>query len=183
MPDAIVRIREAFIHRGAEKYGHEEVTQLQHALHCAQLAINEGAADPLVAAAFLHDIGHILVDEPLPSHLNEDLDDRHEERGWTFLSRAFPKVVADSVRLHVAAKRWLCTVDAGYAGQLSPTSLKSYWDQGGPMSDSERKDFESHPHHAEAVMLRRWDDLAKDPKAVLPTLEAILDRVASVLSR
>ena len=161
--------------------GDEEVTQLQHALHCARLAMDQGADNVLVVAAFLHDIGHILATDPMPSHLEQNLDDGHEERGWTFLSNAFPQVVADAVRLHVAAKRWLCTVEPSYISQLSPTSCKSYWDQGGPMSEEERVAFESHPHHVEAVTVRRWDDLAKDPQAVLPSLEAVLQRVEALL--
>ena len=41
----------------------EPVTATQHALQCAQLAEWAHADDALVAAAFLHDIGHFIAAE------------------------------------------------------------------------------------------------------------------------
>lgn len=178
----IKTVFEVFQRRGHEKYGVEHVTQMQHALHCAQLAIRDGASDELIVAALLHDIGHVLDDETFPGDLSDNLHDHHEERGWAFLNEFFPAVVADSVRLHVLAKRWLCTVDPSYAGLLSPTSYKSYLDQGGPMSDEECRAFLGHPHCKAAVLLRRWDDLGKDPHAKLPLLEELVPRMERVLA-
>jgi len=169
--DKIVAIYER---RGNEKYADEEVTQLQHALHCAKLAMNEQAPAEMVVAAFLHDIGHILGHEALPGGVDEDLHDHHEETGYAFLSQYFPAVIADPVRLHVAAKRWLCTTDTTYADRLSPTSYKSFLDQGGPMSHEERIEFESHPNFAAVVRVRRWDDQGKNPHEVLPTMQELL---------
>jgi len=41
------------------------VTKLaEHALQCAQFARTDGAGVELVAAAFLHDIGHLIVERP-----------------------------------------------------------------------------------------------------------------------
>src|SRR5690606_17566291 len=44
---------------GVQRYD-EDVTQLDHALQTAALARDAGATDELVAAALLHDVGHLL---------------------------------------------------------------------------------------------------------------------------
>jgi phosphonate degradation associated HDIG domain protein len=170
MSDVIESILRTFDLRGDLAYGSEAVTQRQHALQSATLAAAEQADSRLVAAALLHDIGHILDAAELPHGIDTDLDDAHEERAYHWLLRHFGPAVADPVRLHVAAKRYLCTVDPGYAGKLSPTSFKSYLDQGGPMNPEERADFEAEPHFEPSLRLRRWDDLAKDPAMATRTI-------------
>ena len=80
---------------------------MEHALQCALLAEQEDAPRPLVAAALLHDIGHLLYDANEHPSL-QGVDDRHEERGAEYLREAFGAAVAGPVRLHVAAKRYLC---------------------------------------------------------------------------
>ena len=170
MNPVIPTIIQVFETRGTEAYGSEAVNQLEHALQCASLAVESGATAPLVTAALLHDIGHILGEEQLPADDHTDLDDRHEERAHPWLLEHFGPAVADPVRLHVAAKRYLCTVDPDYVSTLSPTSLKSYHDQGGNMSDVERSNFEAEPHFREAVTLRRWDDIAKAPGLETPAV-------------
>jgi gamma-butyrobetaine dioxygenase len=84
--------------------------------------------------------------------------------------------------LHVAAKRYLCTVEPDYQNQLSPTSLKSFYDQGGVMNEREKMEFECEPHFLAAVQLRRWDDMAKDPAAVPPQLESYVPLMAQLLA-
>jgi predicted HD phosphohydrolase len=134
-----------------------------------------------VTAALLHDIGHILTDSDLPDSCAENLDDHHEVRAHGWLEKHFGLAVADPVRLHVAAKRYLCTIDKGYEAKLSPTSRKSFQDQGGQMSDEERSAFESEPYCDEALTLRRWDDLAKDETLTTPLIEAYRDVLTSCL--
>jgi len=148
--------------RGETLYGGEAVTQLQHALQCAQLAENEGASPALITAALLHDVGHLLEHdfEHAPEH---DQDRRHEDLGDAFLARWFGPDVTEPVRLHVAAKRYLCAVEPDYLAGLSPASRHSLMLQGGPMSETEVAQFEAGPHAEDAVRLRRWDDLGKDP--------------------
>ena len=143
--DIIEKIVSTFERRGDEIYAGEDVTQLQHATQCARLAAMENAPDSLIVAALLHDIGHIIQDQDLPSSCRENLDDLHEEAGHAFLKQHFGDAVLSPVRLHVAAKRYLCTVDNEYVNQLSPVSLKSLADQGGLMSPDELKQFESDP--------------------------------------
>ena len=45
--------------KGADiQYGNEDVTQLEHALQCADLAEKNNLPNPTIAAALLHDVGH-----------------------------------------------------------------------------------------------------------------------------
>lgn len=166
--------------RGGEQYDGEPVSHLDHALQCAGLALRAGADDALVAAALLHDIGHLasgLTGTPSAA----GVDDRHEALGAELLSGMFPQQVSEPVRLHVQAKRYLVALPA-YARVLSDDSRRSLALQGGPMDDAERKAFDASPHAAAAIRLRRWDDAAKQPGAPTPTLDAcwaIASRVAA----
>jgi gamma-butyrobetaine dioxygenase len=73
-----------------------------------------------------------------------------------------------SVRLHVAAKRYLCGTDPAYFGLLSQASVRTLELQGGPMTADEALEFAARPHAADAVAVRRWDDQAKEPAADPP---------------
>ena len=73
----------------------------------------------------------------------------------------FPPVVAECVRLHVAAKRYLCATEPTYFAKLSPASVHTLSLQGGPMSAAEVADFRNNPFHAEAVRVRLWDEGGK----------------------
>lgn len=161
--EAIAAILDVYEIRGHDRYD-EVVTQVEHALQSAVLADREGASQSLIAAALLHDIGHLAAAE---KGANET-DLRHERIGSTALGRWFTPGVTDPIRLHVQAKRYLCAVEDGYRGCLSPASIESLRLQGSAMSSAERVDFESEPHAEDAIRLRRWDDLAKVPGAVTP---------------
>jgi phosphonate degradation associated HDIG domain protein len=151
---------ELFARRGGEAYFGEPVSQLEHALQTAFQAEQEGAPDDLIAAALLHDVGHLL--SKLPEDVaDRGVDGRHERIGAKWLSRHFPAPVTEPIRLHVAAKRYLCSVDGEYKRRLSAASIQSLALQGGPMSDDEVREFEASPYARESVRLRRWDDLAK----------------------
>ncbi len=146
--------------KGHGRYGLADINQRQHALQAAWLAETEDAGAALITAALLHDIGHMvheLGDEPAEA----GIDDRHEERGEAWLVRWFGPEVTEPVRLHVAAKRYLCAVDPRYFGKLSRDSVTSLALQGGPMSASEVAAFEALAEHEAAVRLRRWDEAAK----------------------
>ena len=110
--------------KGVRQYGEEPVSQCEHALQCAFLAERAGEPAPLVSAALLHDIGHVLHNIGDRRALR-GVDDRHEELGAQYLLRAFGLAVAEPVRLHVAAKRYLCATDPGYFGSLSAASVRS----------------------------------------------------------
>lgn len=161
---------------GAARYGMEAVSQEQHALQCAHLAEQQGAGIALVAAALLHDLGHLLgVPDSAASK-----DDLHEYRALPFLRGEYPEAVLQPVRLHVAAKRYLCATQTGYWAGLSPASKRSLELQGGPFNVDQVEQFLLEPHALDAVSLRMWDDQAKDPECVTPGWEhyrRVLDRV------
>lgn len=160
-----------YVELGDDPYG-EDVSQLDHALQCAQLARRDGADDHLVAAALLHDVGH-LVAGPRPTGWRDEVDDdRHEAAGARLLGRLFGVRVAAPVALHVCAKRWLAATEPGYLAALSATSLASLAAQGGPLDEAGRARFEAHRAFGDAVRLRRFDDAAKDPRAAAAPLSS-----------
>jgi phosphonate degradation associated HDIG domain protein len=165
--DAVIRVVEE---HGARQYGREAVSQREHALQCATLAERAGAAPALVVASLLHDVGH-LIDPDADAADNDDRDARHEASGASWISGLFGDDVLMPIRLHVAAKRYLTAIDRGYMATLSPQSVRSLSMQGGPFTPAEAERFIAAPHADDAVKLRRWDDLAKDPDAVTPDLD------------
>jgi gamma-butyrobetaine dioxygenase len=164
---------------GGESYFGEPVSQLEHALQTASLAVRGGAVDTLVVAALLHDIGHVLHGEP--EHVaDEGVDTRHENAGDQWLRAGFGPSVTEPIRLHVAAKRYLCAIDPEYAMSLSAASQLSLALQGGPMSAEEITDFLRSPWWPDAVALRRWDDAAKIPGLKVPDLSSYRSRIERV---
>jgi predicted HD phosphohydrolase len=132
---------------------------LEHSLQAAILAEADGAPTSLVVAALLHDIGHMLV--PDDAHRRETIDAHHERMGERALGALFDEAVRAPIRLHDAAKRWLCFAEPDYFERLSAASKASLTLQGGPMTGLEAERFESRAGWRESVRLRRYDDLAK----------------------
>ncbi|CAN5509692.1 HD domain-containing protein [soil metagenome] len=168
---------------GRERYD-EAVTQLDHALQSAAHARSEGAEPPLVAAAFLHDVGHLLeLRDGGSAHGDVGDDLSHEARGARWLAPVFGPAVTGPIALHVAAKRYRCAVDPDYHRSLSDGSRRSLVRQGGPMDATEQARFERLAAHRDAVRLRGWDDAGKVTEgAVVPEL-AELRTVLEALAR
>lgn len=167
---------------GHNVYFGEEVTELEHALQTAFLAESSGAGEEQVVAALLHDIGHLL--HRLPEDIaDRGFDGRHEEAGAVLLAVHFGPAVAEPVRLHVAAKRYLCGADAGYAAGLSAASRRSLELQGGPFTVEEKRAFEENPWCPRALALRRWDDAAKIPGRAVPGLDHYRPHLRMVLNQ
>lgn len=166
--DEVVRL---FAERGSEMYGGEAVTQLEHGLQAATLAQQASASDTLIAAALLHDIGHLVHDLPEDA-ADQGIDDKHEDLGDEWLEQYFTQAVCEPVKLHVPAKRYLCTVEESYGKSLSPASITSLKLQGGLMSPEEVHRFESYQYFEDAVQLRRWDDEAKIVGFETPPIDA-----------
>jgi [1-hydroxy-2-(trimethylamino)ethyl]phosphonate dioxygenase len=163
-------IAEIFEKRGAGAYFGEPVSQLEHALQAAHFATEEEAPEAMIVAALLHDIGHLI--EEMPEDIAEQgIDAHHEEIGLAWLQKRFGREVSEPVYLHVAAKRYLCATDAEYLGKLSPASVLSLKLQGGPMSETQVKEFEANKYFREAVRLRLWDDRSKIEGLATPPLE------------
>lgn len=164
-----------FARRGGEQYSGEPVTQLQHALQTATLAEASGADDELVTAALLHDLGHLLQDLGATPTLR-GVDDLHQYVAIPFLRAHFGERVLGAIQGHVDAKRWLCATRPGYHAALSDDSKRSLLLQGGVFDERQAQDFIARPGAHEAVQLRVWDDLAKDPAAATPPLAHFLAR-------
>jgi len=165
--DEIFRV---FREQGAGAYLGEPVSMTEHMLQSAYAAEQDGAPPRLVAAALLHDYGHFI------HHHEEDaaehgIDTRHEEVAHAFLSEHFGPEIAEPIRMHVAAKRYLCATDPSYLGELSPASILSLELQGGPYSPAEVAEFDASPYAADAVRLRRYDDAGKVAGLATPELE------------
>jgi phosphonate degradation associated HDIG domain protein len=173
-------IFERFRSHGDSSYLGEPVTLAEHMLQTALAAEADGAGPTLVAAALLHDYGHLIHDLPEDS-AEHGIDTRHEDVGFDFLGLHFPPAVVDPVRLHVAAKRYLCAVEPAYFEELSDASRLSLELQGGPFDELEVREFEALPHWREAVRLRRYDDVGKEPGRPLPDLERFRALLESVL--
>lgn len=170
----------ALLARGnADLYSGERISQLEHALQCAHFAQQAGAADALVVATLVHDLGHILHGGEYAA--GRGIDDKHEESGAEFLARHFGPDVSEPVRLHVAAKRYLCATDPSYFGRLSEASVRSLALQGGPMAAQEVETFESNPHAEAAVRLRQWDEQGKIVGMKTPDLEHFRPLVEAAL--
>jgi phosphonate degradation associated HDIG domain protein len=146
--------------RGSAAYFGEAVSMTEHALQAAHFAELDGARASIIAAALLHDIGHLIA--TVPDDIAEwTVDAHHEATGARWLGKWFGAEVAEPVRLHVRAKRYLCAVEPAYFTQLSPASVLTLKLQGGPMSAGEVESFEAEPGYRDAVLVRRCDDRGK----------------------
>lgn len=154
---------------GTSRYD-EELLQLDHTLQTAALARADAAPDSLVAAALLHDVGHLLDLADGDGHRDRSTDLRHEARGSAWLAELFPPAVTAPIVLHVRAKRYRVAVDPAYGDVLSPGSTASLVRQGGPMDAAEAAAFETNPGWTESVALRGWDDQAKVDGLAVPDL-------------
>lgn len=171
---------ELIVVKGHDDYAGEPVSQLEHGLQCAALAMRAGASDALVAAALFHDIGHLCAtpdDEVMPElgvlH--------HEEIGAAYLFAAgYPALVCDFVRGHVAAKRYLVASNPRYAAKLTDASRRTLELQGGPFGAHEVAKFHRDPRRQDMLRMRAWDDAAKVKGSIVPDIDyylPLLERV------
>jgi gamma-butyrobetaine dioxygenase len=181
MSDIIDELVELYAGPEANRLYDEAITELAHALQAAADSTAAGDPPELIAASLLHDVGHLLIHDNRT--LAEELTHNHghDRAGGTFLRRHFSAAVADPVRLHVEAKRYLCAIEPGYFDTLSPSSVRSLELQGGPMSDDERAAFEAEPHFEAAVMLRRYDEAAKVAGREVPPFEHYVPMLRGLL--
>lgn len=166
-----------FARHGADQYSGEPVTQLEHALQTAHLAEQSDADDALVTACLLHDLGHLLNERgDTPSM--RGIDDTHQYYALPFLRGLLPAAVLEPIKLHVDAKRYLCCLNSGYFGRLSDDSKRSLALQGGVFTEVQAATFMSQRGARDAVLLRQWDDLAKQDGLATPSLAHFLARAA-----
>ncbi len=172
---SLENIADLFAHYGFAQYSGEPVTQLEHALQTAYLAEQSDASDDLVTACLLHDLGHLL-DEQGETPTLRGIDDKHQYIVLPFLRGLFPDTVLDPIKLHVDAKRYLCQANADYVAKLSDDSKRSLELQGGVFSAAEAAAFIARPGARDAIMLRQWDDLAKQADWQTPSLVHFMSR-------
>jgi phosphonate degradation associated HDIG domain protein len=178
--ESVDEILAVLLEAGQGHYGESAVTQLEHALQCATLAERGGALPALIAAALLHDIGHLVNPDDRRTTARGE-DGEHEQTGAEYLARWFGEEVTRPVYLHVAAKRYLTATDPAYAAILSPASALSLRLQGGPFSAEMAERFAAQPGAEAAIRLRRWDEAAKVQGARTPPLEHFRQYLAAGL--
>ncbi|TVQ50023.1 MAG: HD domain-containing protein [Gloeocapsa sp. DLM2.Bin57] len=153
------QISKILLTRGKQQYDGEAVSQLEHALQCAYLAQQAKNSPSAIASCLLHDLGHLL-----PGVIP------HQENALSLLTPIFKPKVTEPIKLHVEAKRYLCSVDPQYYSTLSLASQHSLARQGGKFSQAESANFLAQPYATAAIQLRRWDDQAKVAGLVTPDL-------------
>jgi predicted HD phosphohydrolase len=167
---------------GHVRYAGEPVTHLWHAWQCGQLAFYADASVELQLACWLHDLGHLVSGLDGTPTL-DGKNDHHENLGAELLDALWGPEVAEPVRLHVQAKRYLVTRHPEYRQKLSADSLRSLGLQGGEMTDGECCVFEASPHHKASLLLRVWDEQAKQKDWFAPSSREALSQLHQLMQQ
>ena len=178
--EIVEEILAAFAASGHLDYG-EHINMQEHMLQAAFLAESKGEDDAVVVATLLHDFGHLVCN--MPNNTFEDgIDNYHEEVGAKALENWFDEDIVGAVRLHVAAKRFLCAATPAYLEKLSQASITTLEVQGGPMNDDEMAAFRQQAGHQLALKVRVYDDLGKEPQMERPDLEHYVPKLRACIS-
>jgi phosphonate degradation associated HDIG domain protein len=175
-------ILDLYARKGGLAYEGEGISQIAHGWQCGQLALQAGATPALQLASWLHDLGHLMTDLPGTPTLN-GVDDRHEVTAAAVLAPLWGAAVAEPVRMHVEAKRYLVAVHPEYRASLSQDSQRSLALQGGPMSTEECRSFHTQPFALDAQRLRSWDDQGKREGWFAPSREAALEELSALMQK
>jgi predicted HD phosphohydrolase len=159
----------------AELQGQPGDDRVDAGAHLLQTAEHLAAEHPddadLVVAGLVHD---------LASSLEPGVAD-HARRGAELVGPLLGPRVAALVAGHAEAKRYLVATEPGYAALLSPDSTFTLIGQGGPMDADEVAAFAARVDVDALLALRRADDRAKDPAAVVRPVEVWRPRVEQVV--
>ncbi len=179
-PEQVVEEIMTILQSGASyDYIGEPVSQLEHALQCAHRAKNANADDETIVAALLHDIGHLLIHDDTNGLGAAD----HEKIGRAYvLEKGFSKKIADLIRGHVDAKRYLTFVNPTYYERLSSASKETLVMQGGPMTEEQALEFEQQPYFKDKLLLRTWDEQSKLLNYIVDSLESYRELLLKVLT-
>ena len=163
----------ALLARGSGVRDEPELDGLAHALQCGAILRVEHPSDPeLAVAGLVHDIADIAYPD---DHTD------HDRRGAALVEPLLGARVARLVGAHVIAKRYLVTTDPKYRRRLSPRSAETLAMQGEALADAELRTLAADPDLAAMLDLRRADERAKDPDALVSGLETwrpLLSQVA-----
>jgi predicted HD phosphohydrolase len=158
----------------ARTFDEPAVDGLSHALQCGAILGQEHPDDvELAVAGLVHDISDAVT----PSDHTD-----HEIRGARLVKGLLGDRVARLVGAHVLAKRYLVTIEPSYRSSLNPRSMETLAEQGGILGATELELLDRDPDLDAILALRRADERAKDPNAIVPGLDIwhpILESVAS----
>ncbi|HEY4397113.1 MAG TPA: HD domain-containing protein [Acidimicrobiia bacterium] len=147
---------------GAGATDAEDVDLLAHGLQCAALVADVAPHDhELQIAGLVHDVGTVLW---------PDRPRTHARAGAAAVANLLGERVAWLVGHHDEAKRYLVTIEPGYATRLSPASVRTLEVQGGRLDDTERAQLDAAPWLTDVLTMRRADDDAKVPGREVPDL-------------
>lgn len=139
----------------------KNITQSVHAFATLRQSIQNGNSQYFQLSCFLHDIGHLLLNEHDKNIEFLDTNQNHELIAYNFLKQYFPDKITKPILLHVQAKRYLCSQFKPYYDKLSENSKKSFTLQGGLMTPYHIKNFEKNRYFNEAIKLREYEDISK----------------------
>ena len=157
----------------------EKVTISDHMMQTAMLAEKNHSSKSLICACLLHDYGHFVIKDPDLLVL-KSLDGKHENVGFDFLTDYFKTEVAEPIKLHIQAKKYLCR-SKRYYDLLSEPSKVSLELQGGTMDDEEARKFTSLKYYKDAIILRKYDDDGKVPNIKMKKIDDYRDLITSQL--
>lgn len=143
----------------------EPLTILEHSIQTANWLKSTTNDPTIIIAGLLHDYGHVCQGVPIDP--TTKINDHHEKIGASALLKlGFPDEVCQPIALHVAAKRYLCTLDQNYYEGLSLGSKLSFDLQGKRMSKYEIEKFRSNKYFHQAILLRHADDSGKTNRPI-----------------
>ena len=173
--DIVDKILDLYTNYGSSDYIGENITQTEHALQCAECAEHDTRLNKydnyvrncVIVAALLHDIGHLIGLEHGDIKMQANSGNSlgivgHESIGREFLRDCgMPFLVYELVGAHVQTKRYLCSTNQNYYNTLSDASKQTMSLQGGIMTDTEIKEFNTGIHPKLKIYLREYDDCGK----------------------
>jgi len=170
--DKVNKVFSLYERFGDDDYIGEPVSQLEHMSQAAALAQAEGYDDEVILAAFFHDIGHLCAEDGEAESMDGMGNVDHEKLGADYLlSLGFSERLAELVKSHVVAKRYLTYKRPEYYNKLSDASKATLEFQGGVMTAEEAAIFEMSPDAKLTIKLRLWDDAAKEMNTPVDNLD------------
>ena len=167
-------------------YGESAVTELEHALQCAELADHADADDELVFAAMLHDVGRYAVPQELVFDTLQDVEIAdnalgHGERGAQLMANMLPARSLFCIRYHAESKLYLCQKNPNYRAKLAGASVKTLAVQSTNYDQARLDELSGHRWWQDAIRVRVWDDSAKDKGRATRPLDYWVDRLEKFL--
>ena len=165
--NVIDNILKLYLLHGNKNYD-PHITHLEHAFQTTQLAKNNNETLEFQLSCFLHDIGHLLLDEHNSNNNFLVKNLKHETVAFHYLNKHFSNFITYPIMYHVLAKRYLCTIDNNYFNSLSQASQQSFIIQDGYLDKFSlqliNNKIKHSVHFSNAIKLRIYEDLSKSQK-------------------